>query len=1065
MDKHGPLPLYQALEEEYVSLHGALPDSHYAQTPEQRLKAIYNRIHSLNQKRAALCISGGGIRSATFALGVIQGLARLKLLREFDYLSTVSGGGYVGSWLSAWIHRDPGGAESVINRLVNKPEAALEPEAKPIQHLRAYSNYLSPQLGLMSADTWTLAAIITRNLILNWTVFFPLLLAALMIPRLCVSFIRVNLPAPLKGEMLTALLGAAFVCGVVAVAYMGIFRPGAHQYRAENYRPFASQGSFLRWCFLPTIGLALLLNIYWGWLRDSYESIETQTTPVLGINVKYPWAFLLFGLLVYFTAWIVFSIWLRRVKLRDILVILPVGLGGGVLLWLAATQIFPKPVFTSYLGETDQAIVQSIPQTEYYVCFGLPLILLLMLLAVTLFVGLASRYTSDEDREWMARFGAWILIAMLGWSAISYLVIFGPYWLMRAGAWAQTAIAAAGGASAIITVILGRSSSTGANENQKDESKQSSVKDLILKMAAPVFMLIFLVSLSLATSALISALKPLFESSPLGIDWHTTWIPEKLSSAMSHLEVIHNTSIRVGLLLFVVFFALGALMSVSININKFSLHSMYRNRLIRAYLGASREKRKPNPFTGFDPDDNIQMHELRPALFHPASFANASALIDRLVNSKDAVSDYLKGRIPKTLECLNDPANSDYKALLDTFIKELNKILDGNSIYDSKRFAVMPLGDETKTLLGQKPSGNNLTVLNRMLLEDAYPAEIKHFRLRRPFHVVNMALNLVHGDNLAWQQRKAESFTASPLHCGSYTISHQEASGCGSYRASKEYGNAKKYDGVEGISLGTAVAISGAAVSPNMGYHSSGVITFLLTLFNARLGWWLGNPGKPGNKVYRRSGPFFSIRPLIAEAFGLTDDKNKYVYLSDGGHFENLALYEMVLRRCHFIVVSDGSQDAECAFDDLGSAIRKARIDFGVRISIDKILIYPRKTDKRGKYYAIGTIHYKEVDGGAAQDGTLIYIKPAICDGEPADVFNYAQTSKTFPHESTADQYFSESQFESYRMLGEHAIRQMSEQWNGENGLAGWADHLQSGYLQPISITPKSSKPEVGELK
>ena len=271
----------------------------------------------------------------------------------------------------------------------------------------------------------------------------------------------------------------------------------------------------------------------------------------------------------------------------------------------------------------------------------------------------------------------------------------------------------------------------------------------------------------------------------------------------------------------------------------------------------------------------------------------------------------------------------------------------------------------------------------------------------------------------------------------------QETGARGSYRKAKEYG------GDDGISLGTAVAISGAAVSPNMGYHSSAVITFLLTLFNARLGWWLGNPGRPGSHTYHMSGPFFSIRPLLAEAFGLTDDKNKYIYLSDGGHFENLAFYEMVLRRCHFIVVSDGGADPECAFDDLGGALRKIRIDLGVRITIDKIMIYSRKSDKQGKYCALGTIYYSEVDGGGKENnGTLIYIKPAICGGEPADVFNYAQTNMMFPHESTADQFFSESQFESYRALGDHAIQQMSDGWDPTGGLGDWADQIKTGYLQ-----------------
>ena len=104
-----------------------------------------------------------------------------------------------------------------------------------------------------------------------------------------------------------------------------------------------------------------------------------------------------------------------------------------------------------------------------------------------------------------------------------------------------------------------------------------------------------------------------------------------------------------------------------------------------------------------------------------------------------------------------------------------------------------------------------------------------------PLHMINIALNLVKGDNLAWQQRKAQSFTISPLHSGSWNLG---------YRRSEEYG-ANRYIG-QPLSLGTALAISGAAASPNMGYHSSSAVTFLLALFNIRLGWWLGNPGPAG---------------------------------------------------------------------------------------------------------------------------------------------------------------------------------------------------------------------------
>jgi hypothetical protein len=82
-----------------------------------------------------------------------------------------------------------------------------------------------------------------------------------------------------------------------------------------------------------------------------------------------------------------------------------------------------------------------------------------------------------------------------------------------------------------------------------------------------------------------------------------------------------------------------------------------------------------------------------------------------------------------------------------------------------------------------------------------------------------------------------------------------------------------------------------------MGYNSSPAVTFLMTMFNVRLGWWLGNPGPRGQRTFRRDGPRCAIKPLIDEAFGLTTDHSAYVYLSDGGHFENLGLYEAVRRR------------------------------------------------------------------------------------------------------------------------------------------------------------------------
>jgi hypothetical protein len=263
-----------------------------------------------------------------------------------------------------------------------------------------------------------------------------------------------------------------------------------------------------------------------------------------------------------------------------------------------------------------------------------------------------------------------------------------------------------------------------------------------------------------------------------------------------------------------------------------------------------------------------------------------------------------------------------------------------------------------------------------------------------------MALNVTAGSNLAWQERKAEAFAVTPLAAGNSRTN---------FRSTALYGDRKG-----GITLGTAMAISGAAVSPNQGYHSSPLVSILMMLANVRLGWWLGNP--TDNRTAPREGPRFSFVPIINELFGVTSDRGRYVYLSDGGHFENLGIYEMVRRRCRYIVVSDAGCDPDFQLGDLGNAVRKVWIDFGVAIRFRSIDLAARKREPGdGVYCAIADICYPE-------PGLLIYIKPSYHGTEPADVRSYAALNPTFPHESTTDQWFTESQMESYRVLGSYIV-------------------------------------------
>jgi len=468
----------------------------------------------------------------------------------------------------------------------------------------------------------------------------------------------------------------------------------------------------------------------------------------------------------------------------------------------------------------------------------------------------------------------------------------------------------------------------------------------------------------------------------------------------------------------------GLGISLLINLNIFSLHAGYRNRLIRAFLGASRpeHQRKPNPFTGFDPADNVAMHELRPGLFDEEDFPRALMLASLLLGkanpstygdkpfAKD-VAAYLRERnLLPNLQSVPDP-NTYSIRLVAALRKDLNAVLRDSQL--GKKFPELA---EIQTNSVKTPDA---IFSNRAILETAFGdwlaplAEREKYRL---MPVINTTLNLVGGDNLAWQQRKAEPFSVSPLHAGCFRLG---------YRDSRFYGGRD----VGGISIGTAAAISGAAASSNMGYYTtSPVLSLVLTFFNVRLGWWLGNPGAAGKDTFDLRAPRSSVKPVLEEAFGMTDDENKYVYLTDGGHFENLGIYEMVLRRCHLIVISDAAADPDYNFGDLGNAIRKVRIDLGVPIEFTAMPIFsPDSKDfdkKKGMYWAIGRIRYSCIDG-KVQDGLLIYIKPAVYGGEPGDVLEYKKSHPTFPHQSTADQFFDEPQFESYRILGSHVMDEM----------------------------------------
>lgn len=282
-----------------------------------------------------------------------------------------------------------------------------------------------------------------------------------------------------------------------------------------------------------------------------------------------------------------------------------------------------------------------------------------------------------------------------------------------------------------------------------------------------------------------------------------------------------------------------------------------------------------------------------------------------------------------------------------------------------------------------------------------------------PLHLIVCAANdLTPSDPLASLSRGAASAVLSPvgLSVGDNWVAW----------ATKSDGVAAEPAYRDLPSLGAALTASGAAFNTQMGAKSKSLgaaLAFLMTSLGLRLGLWVRNPArlKADERVTRGgSGVAF-----FSELLGRSDARDgEWVFLSDGGHFDNTALYELVRRHCRYVILSDCGEDADHAYDDLGVAVRRVREDFGVDVRIN---LEPLKPDERGvsrQAMVAGDIHYPDGD-----TGILLVFKPSIVGTEPPDVLQYKARNQKFPQQSTADQFFDEAQWESYRRLGQHAVR------------------------------------------
>jgi hypothetical protein len=273
-----------------------------------------------------------------------------------------------------------------------------------------------------------------------------------------------------------------------------------------------------------------------------------------------------------------------------------------------------------------------------------------------------------------------------------------------------------------------------------------------------------------------------------------------------------------------------------------------------------------------------------------------------------------------------------------------------------------------------------------------------------PYHLINAAINLPSSESAALRDRKCDFFLMSKHWCGS------PATGYAPTTDWRMNGNAPD--------LASAMAISGAAVSSRMGLGTLPTLSALLTFFNVRLGFWIANPRKKTFPPARIPG----FRCLLREMFGYSMSENDvWLNLSDGGHIENMGIYELLRRRCKFIICVDGEADPGFTFPGLMTLVRHARIDFGVEIDAQLQDIRPSPaTGLSQSHWGLFRVRYPAAQGAPGAKGLLLYMKLSVTGNESELIRTYRAVHPEFPHQSTLDQFFDQEQFEAYRALGVH---------------------------------------------
>jgi len=805
-----------------------------------------------------LALSGGGIRSATYNLGLLQALDRVGLLKHFHYLSTVSGGGYVGGWWTrwrAWQSKSECPEDGVFPR---KGADQPDPEHRAVRHLRQYSNFLTPRLGVFSWDTG-------RMVVSAVSAMIPSLLVSVsvLVLVLCVWMVALT---GMVGPWIVMTAGPGLVSAdasaVARVAAAAIGAGAGLLFSAAAVRMVnatTTRAASELWAIPATAAGAAV-----GWYLA--VSMFPPSTP-----------FIVFVTAATLT--VCEGKWRQRGEngnLNDYAFASFLALLVTALAW---TALWPRPESASWLpgfapdGSVPSWTAGMVPQSANTVGAALLFVFTPALAwgaAVVVFVVLRTlvssrmkQITNREVRSAFDRVQARLILLVVAWTLLAAAwvlgVILAAWWAERSIVHGSTLVGLLTTLTAAYAAVQGWIAKQGFNA--ADSRWRERIKPILPQVFAYAVLILLWLLLIASIGPSVAGLSPRPVASVFGV----------------------------ALLIVVLGF-------LTFNPNEVGIHGFYRSRLVRAFTGACNDER----FSG------------------------------------------------KTEEC------------------------DGDDV-----------------LLGDIRFGSGGPRV----------------------HLICCAANDLDSTTAMKQlNRGATSATLSNV----------------GFSVGDRFCTWNKYDQGRGAppSLGAAMTASGAAFNTLLGWRSvrfGPAATFLLAALNLRLGLWLPHPDPPGERKAQRWSPGGWLRqrpgfPFFKEMFSSASATDTIVHLSDGGHFENLAVYELIRRHCRVIVVSDCGQDGTGDFEDLGRLCRHVRVDFGVDIRIDVSPLRPGPDGRSRQHMVAGDIHYPDGD-----TGVLLYFKPSLVGSEPTDVFHYKTQNAEFPHESTLDQFYDEAQWEAYRRLGEHA--------------------------------------------